>query len=202
MAEDDGLLVAGARGGSDEAFAALVRRHERAVFNLVARIIRDRTAAEDLSQETFVKAYRKLETYDSAYPFANWILRIAHNTAIDYLRRPSLPLSSIDDVGASGDRRPVADQLVSGDPSPESVLARRDVADQLNRAVASLRPEYRRLVILRYQEELGLEAIAEITGLPLGTVKSYLHRARLELAAWWTARQKETAVATRGTGRP
>lgn len=196
MADGVEVLVAGARGGSDEAFAALVARFERPVYNLIARMVRNPAIAEELAQETFVKAYRRLGTYDAAYPFANWILRIAQNTAIDHLRKPALPLTSIDEPRSSETGvRPAAGFIASDAPDPEAILSRRDLAEQLGSAVEALRPEYRQLVVLRYHEELSLEEIAAMTGQPLGTVKSYLHRARADLAAWFAARTRRPPAA-------
>ncbi len=176
--ESDAELVRLALSGSERASRELVRRYERPVFNLIVRMVRDSALAEDLSQETFIKVFSRLGQYDAGYKFARWILKIAHNTAIDHLRRPNPATSSLDDQenAATGQ---LADAAT---PSPFLVAERRELAAVLDAAIDRLRPEYRQVVVLRYQEELDYDEIADILDLPLGTVKSYLHRARLEMA--------------------
>lgn len=178
----DGELVDRARAGFEDAFRLLVDRHERAVYNLLARMLRDPALAEDLAQETFLRAFTHLSSFDPRYKFSNWVLRIAHNLAIDALRRRRGPeVVSLDST--EGERPPLVDSIPDArtEDGPAR-LERGDLAEALARAMDRLRPEYRQLVVLRYQEELSYEEIVEVTGLPLGTVKSFLHRARKEMA--------------------
>jgi RNA polymerase sigma-70 factor (ECF subfamily) len=184
----DAQLVERTLAGSEDAFAALVARHQRSVYNLLARMLRNPALAEELAQESFLKAYTHLRSFNPEYKFANWILRIAHNTAIDILRQRAPQVVSTDEVEAGG-RRPIEDTLV--DPrsdEAERSVERRDLARVLGAALDRLRPEYRRMVVLRYQQDLGYDEIAAITGDPVGTVKSHLHRARAEMAAFLTER--------------
>jgi RNA polymerase sigma-70 factor (ECF subfamily) len=160
-----------------------VSRHQRAVYNLVARMLRDPALAEDIAQEAFIRAFRHLSSFDASHKFSNWILRIAHNAAIDAMRRRSPDVVSID--GDPEGRGPLAGRLPA--PAVEdgpARLERQDAGRALEAGLASLRPEYRRVLVLRYHEDLSYEEICEITGLPLGTVKSNLHRARAEMAAF------------------
>lgn len=179
-AESDASLVRRAVRGSEEASRELVRRYQRPVFNLIARMVRDPALAEDLAQETFLKTFSHLKAYDPRYRFTSWILKIAHNTAVDALRRPRvvLPLTESEDGEGFEAQAPEG-----GEGNPALALERQDLARALDDAIDRLRPEYREVVVLRYQEELSYEEVAELLGLPLGTVKSYLHRARAELAA-------------------
>ena len=180
----DADLVAEALRGRQDAFRELVERYSHAVFNLIARMVRDAGVAEELAQDAFVKAFGALKSFDSAYKFSSWILRIAHNTAIDHLRRLRLPTVSID-VDTPG--RDVRDLLVDQrEPTPFAHAEGADLARDLDWALTQLRPEYRRLIVLRYQEDQAYEEIAEMLDLPLGTVKSHLHRARQELARLMT----------------
>jgi RNA polymerase sigma-70 factor, ECF subfamily len=145
-------------------------------------MLRDPALAEDLAQETFLKAFKHLRTFDRRFKFSNWLLRIAHNTAIDAIRRRGPQEVSIED--AADREQPMLDRALvdpASNAAPRNV-ERADLARALDAAMGRLRPEYRQAVVLRYQEELGYEEIAEITGLPLGTVKSNLHRARSEMA--------------------
>jgi RNA polymerase sigma-70 factor (ECF subfamily) len=177
LAESDAELAGRVLAGSNAAARELVRRYERPVFNLIVRMVRDHAVAEDLAQDTFVKVFSRLSGYDPQYKFASWIFRIAHNATIDYLRQPRPAMASLDD-----DEEKATRSLDSRTPSPFAAAERRELAAVLDAAVDRLRPEYRQVVVLRYQEELGYEEIADVLNLPLGTVKSYLHRARTELA--------------------
>lgn len=176
--ESDAELARLALSRSERASRDLVRRYERSVFNLIVRMVRDPATAEDLAQETFVKVFSRLDQYDSRFKLASWILKIAHNTAIDHLRRPNPRTSSLDDP----DNGPATELADPASPSPLVGVERRELAAVLDAAIERLRPEYRQIVVLRYQEDLDYEEIADVLGLPLGTVKSYLHRARLEMA--------------------
>ncbi|MCX6551701.1 MAG: sigma-70 family RNA polymerase sigma factor [Acidobacteria bacterium] len=180
MALTDAELVARALAGSQDACRLLVARHSRVVFNLIARMVRDPGVAEELAQDSFVKAFGALRSFDPSYKFSNWLLRIAQNTAIDHLRRVRPETVSID---AEAPGQPIADLLVDERArSPLDRAEQRDLREALETALAGLRPDYRRLVVLRYLEDASYEDIAAMLDLPLGTVKSHLHRARAELA--------------------
>lgn len=180
----DRELVARALEGSTEAQHLLVRRFEKPVLSLIVRMVRDPALAEDLAQEAFIKAFRHLRKYDPKRKLASWLFKIAHNTTLDHLRRhapDAIPLERPgEDEGGGGPAAVLADETLR---SPEATAQRGDLAAALGAAVAALRPEYREIVLLRYQEELAYQEIAEVTALPLGTVKTHLHRARKELMA-------------------
>jgi RNA polymerase sigma-70 factor (ECF subfamily) len=177
----DAAVVQQALTGHEPAAREIVRRFERPVFNLIDRMVLDRPTAEDLCQDTFAKVFRGLHTFDSRLRFSAWILRIANNTTIDYLRRrrPALvPLDAVED-----EELPLAERLA--DPraaTPEQILERQDLAAVLDAALDRLRPEYRRVLVLRYHEELEYAEIAAVTEMPVGTVKTFLHRGRQALA--------------------
>jgi RNA polymerase sigma-70 factor (ECF subfamily) len=181
----DAQLVEQTLAGSDDGFAALVARHQRSVYNLLARMLRNPALAEELAQETFLKAYTHLRSFNPEYKFSSWILRIAHNAAIDVLRQHGPQLVSIDHPEQGRIEETLEDPRSN---EAERRVERRDLSRVLGAALDHLRPEYRRAVILRYQQDLGYEEIAAITGEPLGTVKSHLHRARAEMAAFLVAR--------------
>jgi RNA polymerase sigma-70 factor (ECF subfamily) len=176
----DAELVAQVLAGSQDAARRLVEQHQQAVFNLVCRMVRDPGIAEELAQDTFAKAFAALRGFDSQYRLISWLLRIAQNTAIDYLRRRRPPTVSLDDERGGHEIESVL--IDARAPSPHLQAERADLAEALQAALDRLRPEYRRLVVLRYHEDQSYEEIAEMLGLPLGTVKSHLHRARHELA--------------------
>ena len=178
----DAELVAGALRGFEADCRELVRRFERPVYSLIARMVQDPPTAEDLAQEVFVKAFRSLASYDPARKLSSWLFKIAHNATIDHLRRHQPETVSLE---AEPDEEGRGWAAVLADPSAESpavAIERRDLARALERAIGTLRPEYRGAVLMRYAQGLSYEEICEATGLPLGTVKTNLHRARKELA--------------------
>lgn len=178
----DADLAVAARSGNADACTRLVKRFERPLYNLIARLVQDPALAEDLTQDTFVKMFRGLPQFDETLRFSSWLFRIAHNTAVDHLRQRKLLLAPprLDDDGEEVDMVALLPDL-RGD-TPEQRTARRQLAAVLDRAIDALRPEYREVIVLRHHEDLDYGEIAEVTGLPLGTVKTYLHRARKELA--------------------
>ena len=176
MAETDLDLVRGALDGLERAFQELVRRYERPVFSVILRLVRDPSRAEELAQDAFVKAFLRLETYAKEKKFSNWLLAIAHHTAIDEVRRGAVRTTPFDEAPQ--------DCLAQScdDETPYRITERHELATVLDEAVRHLRPDYAELITLKYEQDLTLEDVAEITGLPAGTIKSSLHRARKELA--------------------
>lgn len=186
----DAELVAGALKGSQDAYRELVKRFERPVYSLIVRMVQDSATAEDLAQEVFVKAFRRLNTYDPQWKFSSWLFKIAHNTTIDHLRRSvpeTVPLE-VEEDDAGGHRGSLAAVLADETTEdPRAAAERRDLARSLERAISSLRPEYRQAVLMFYAHGASYQDICEVTGLPLGTVKTNLHRARKELAQAMTS---------------
>ena len=180
MPATDVELVRGALDGVEWAFREIVLRYQRPVYGLIVRMVRDQGRAEELAQDTFVKAFRALHTYDVQRKFSAWLLTIAHHVAIDELRKGALRVQSLDETPEDGRQtREFADTV---SPTPAAIVERAELAAALQTAIGRLRPEYREVVTLRYERELDYDEIAEMTGLPMGTVKSSLHRARKELA--------------------
>lgn len=171
MATTDLDLVDSALGGSEDGFRELVRRYERPVFGLIVRMVGNASRAEELAQDSFVKAFKALHTYDRQRTFAAWLLRIARNTAIDELRRHE-PMAAELDPG-------IPDQIR---PTPHRLAEQHQLAEAVRVAMSALRADYRELIALKYEQDMGYQEMADITGLPIGTIKSSLHRARKELA--------------------
>ena len=183
-ARTDQEIVALARSGEEAAYRELVRRYERPLFSLLYRMVRDRELAEDLAQETFVKALNAIDSYRPEFKFSSWIFKIANNAAIDHLRRRELDTLSLE--GSPHAETPEAIEATAlqiGDrqESPLDQVEARELGGEIEAAIARLRPEYRSCILLRHVEGRAYEEIAEILGLPLGTVKTYIHRARNEL---------------------
>ncbi len=180
----DQEVVAEARAGRQAAYRELVRRYERPIFSLIYRMVRDRELAEDLAQETFVKALNAVESYRPEFKFSSWIFKIANNVAIDHLRRRELSTLSLD--GSPHAATPEAIQATAlqlGDRQETALeeLEARELGGEIEQAIGRLRPEYRACILMRHVEGRPYEEIATLLDLPLGTVKTYIHRARNEL---------------------
>jgi RNA polymerase sigma-70 factor (ECF subfamily) len=183
-AATDQEVVAQAKAGREAAYRELIRRYERPVFSLIYRMVRDREAAEDLAQETFIKTLNAIGTYRPEFKFSSWIFKIANNAAIDHLRKRGLDTLSID--GAPDAVTPDAIeattlQVSDRGETPLQELEARELGGAIEAAIARLRPEYRSCILLRHVDGRPYEEIAEMLDLPLGTVKTYIHRARHEL---------------------
>jgi RNA polymerase sigma-70 factor, ECF subfamily len=180
----DQEVVLRARSGQELAYRELIRRYERPVFALLFRMVRDRELAEDLAQETFVKALNAIDSYRPEFKFSSWIFKIANNAAIDHLRRRELDTLSLD--GSPHAETPeamqaTALQIGARQETPLETVEAKELGTAIEAAIGSLRPEYRSCILLRHVEGRAYEEIAEILNLPLGTVKTYIHRARNEL---------------------
>jgi len=179
-ATSDEALAEEAKHGAEEAFRELVERFERPVYALLVRMVRRPELAEDLAQETFLKAWKALGRFDAKRKFSSWIFKIAHNTALDELRRGGLVTVSLD-APYSADENPPD---LPADLAAENPLLRALAGESgqvLERAVARLRPAYREILLLRFAREMTYDEIAEVLGVPLGTVKIHIFRARAEL---------------------
>lgn len=164
----DSDLISAALKNRD-AFAEIVRRYHARVFRHCLRIVSDYHAAEDLAQEAFVRAYLHLDRYDPEQKFLNWILKIATNLCLNSLR----------DRGQVPAARAVGPELASRSESPAEVVGRRSWLENL---LARLAPVPRAVFVMFHQDSYSAPEIAEILDIPVGTVKTHLHRARLALA--------------------
>ena len=180
----DSALAQEAAEGRESAFRELLERYERPVFALVYRMVRERDLAEDLAQDAFIRAFRGIGTYKPEYKFSSWIFKIAHNVTIDHLRRRRL-----DTISLEGSRYARTDEerersrpvVASKGESPAEHIENQELRGEVEEAIGKLRPHYRTVILLRHVEGRSYQEIAEITELPLGTVKTYIHRARVEL---------------------
>jgi RNA polymerase sigma-70 factor (ECF subfamily) len=168
--------VVQALAGSQSAFEQIVVRYQRPVISLIARMTGDRSLAEDLAQETFVKAFRNLAAFDTTRRLSSWLFRIAHNTVIDAMRRSSPPPESIE----AKPHEPAAP------PGPDPV-ERRELGRALEAALGELRSDQRAAIVLRYEHGLAFNEIGAVLGIPEVTARSHVHRARKELARLLTA---------------
>lgn len=180
----DQEVVAQARAGRERAYRELIGRYERPVFSIIYRLVRDRELAEDLAQDTFIKVLNALDRYDPKLKFSSWIFKIAHNTAIDRLRKREVATLSLDgspNARTADDIEATRITVASTEESPEDYAASREIGEEIEKALALLRPEYRTAIVLWHIEDRPYDEIAEIMEIPLGTVKTFIHRARNEL---------------------
>ena len=170
--------------GRETAYRELLRRYERPVLSLIHRMVRDRELAEDLAQDTFVKVLNALDRYRPEFKFSSWIFKIAHNTALDSIRKREIPTLSLDgapDAVSAEAQEATRPMIASDEESPVDFTAGRELGGHIEAAISRLRPEYATAVTLYHMEGFAYEEIAETMDLPLGTVKTFIHRARKEL---------------------
>ena len=178
---DETTLVAQSREGDTAAFGELVRRYEGKIFRLAQHVTQNREDAEDVLQETFMKAYEHLDQFQGNSKFYTWIVRIAVNQALMKLRRRKTDKSvSLDETIDTGEDTMVR-EIAAWDEDPEQRFSRDELGGILDTAVQSLEPPYRSVFMLRDVDELSTEETAEALGLSVPAVKSRLLRARLQL---------------------
>ena len=174
----DEALVERASAGDRVAFEGLVRRHQKALVNHLYRVTGQREEAFDLAQEVFIKVYQSLGSFDPRYRFTTWLYRIASNCAIDHLRKRHPRTCSLQQNGGSLDGPAEAPPVSGNGPGPHEILRLRELEARLERAIQTLPPEYRQLILLRHRNHCRYDEIARITRLPMGTVKNRIFRAR------------------------
>lgn len=173
--DDDLDLVSRARAGDNDALEALIRKYQRWVFTLAYRMLGDRADAEEMAQEIFLKVYRALGRFKGDARFSTWLYRIATNHCLNHLESRRRRVRSESNPG-----HPV-DQVSDPTPRPDDLVERADVRVLVQQALLRLTPEHRTILVLRELQGLAYEEIGELLGLESGTVRSRLHRARLEL---------------------
>ncbi|MBR1798271.1 MAG: sigma-70 family RNA polymerase sigma factor [Bacteroidales bacterium] len=191
--EQDYRLVCAARdNGSPQAYAGLMSAYREPLYLLLLRMTRNATDAADLTMETFSKAFMQLNRYSPTNSFSAWLFTIGTNTCIDYIRRrrlPTVPLGTL----SRNDGQEWTEYPVSSDaPNPEEQIILQQRNDNLRLIVSQLRQPYREIVEMRYFDEMSYEQIATATGLPMGTVKVRLSRARQLMLA--TLRQNRNML--------
>jgi len=178
--DPDHDLVDRVLGGDREAFASLVTRHQKKIFNFMYRMVGERGAAEDLTQEVFLKVYEALPRFRKAAAFSTWLYRIAHNHCLNALKGRGREIAVSALTSETANRNPVA-AIVEPSASPEERLERQELQAVVQGKLAELTPEHRAVLVLRDIQGLSYDEIAAALELEDGTVRSRLHRARMEL---------------------
>lgn len=171
MNADDRELVLSSLEGDGRAFASIVERHTRLVYAAVRSVAGDSGEVDDMVQEAFIRVYRNLGSFGGRSALSTWIYSVARNHAINALSRARPETVQLDS----------AEALASDRPGPDAELQRRETLERLERILAGLEGRYREIVELRYLAGKRYEEIAAILGAPMGTVKTLLHRARLQM---------------------
>lgn len=174
----DEQLVAGILAGQGADFELLVQRHQGAIHNFILRMLHDSEEALDLTQEVFLKIFCSLERFDPQFRFTTWMYRIASNAAIDQIRKRRSSTTFSLDAPISPEEGSGSRDVVGNEPTPDQVFQASETRGHIEEALASLPEEYRHVLLLRHQGERRYDEIARITGLPIGTVKNRIFRAR------------------------
>ena len=178
MELDDNHLVENYLEGNEEAFEELVKKYLKPIYNFLYRLTNDQAAAEDLAQDTFLKAWKNIRRFDQDRSFKTWIFTIAKNTVFDYFKKKKeLPFSTLTDEEGESWLENIADENIL----PDEILERKDIAEELNNFLQKLPPYYCTILLLHYKEDFSLHEIAEILGEPYNTIKSRHQRGLLSL---------------------
>lgn len=177
-AKDDYILVQQAIAGSQRAYADLMNRYRSSVFHTMLKMVNNRDDADDLTIEAFGKAFRKLTSYTPHYAFSTWLFRIAINNCIDHIRKKRLHILSIDDPIDSEGEQDFSANIRSNTRNPEEIFMNTQKIQLMRILMGKLSDKYRLMIELRYFEELSYDEIAKELGIPLGTVKAQLFRAK------------------------
>ncbi|RYL94243.1 RNA polymerase sigma factor SigW [Sporolactobacillus sp. THM7-4] len=170
-------LIKKVKKGDHQAFAELVDKYKNSVYSICLRMVGNSQEAEDLSQETFIRAYKHIDQFDTDRKFSTWIFRIATNLSIDFLRRKK-PSVSLDAELPGTDGLELKEILASGEALPDELVVWSETERIVQYEIDRLREKYRSAIILKYIQGLSLKEISEILGVPIGTVKTRIHRGR------------------------
>lgn len=177
MAVLDDDLIRQALEGDERAYAELVGRYRSALFHIVVKMVRRPEEAEDLVQEAFIKAFGALKSYRFEYRFSTWLYKIAANCAIDYLRKKKIDAMSIDRPVETSDGE-VQVELADWTYNPEETLYRQRQRVSIAEAIEALPEKYKEVIVMRHTEDMAYDEIAARLGVPVGTVKARIFRAR------------------------
>jgi RNA polymerase sigma-70 factor (ECF subfamily) len=176
------LVLAAREKGDERAYAELMGFYREPIYLMMLRMTHNPADADDLTLETFGKAFCQLHTFTPQYSFATWLFTIASNRGLDFLRRQHMDTIPISDLSVSDDDQVYEYPIPSNDDNPEETLIGKQRAAIIRQVVEQLPPRYRRIIKLRYYEDMSYEQIAQELHIPLGTMKIQLRRARQLLA--------------------
>ena len=170
-------LVKQALDGDQKAYRILFENHKQAIYHIIVKIVRNNEEAQDLVQETFIKAFSSLKSYNPTYRFTTWLYKIAANSSIDHIRKRKLQTFSLDQPVDTKDGQ-LSVEVPDMSYHPERDLSAKRQNLSISEAIESLPEKYRQVIVKRHQEDKSYEEIAEYLGVPVGTVKARIFRAR------------------------
>ncbi|MAT39170.1 MAG: RNA polymerase subunit sigma-24 [Ectothiorhodospiraceae bacterium] len=175
--EEDRKFIAAALAGDQEAYSQIVKKYRNSIYHLIVRMIGYNHEAEDLTQEAFIKAFNSLASFNDEYAFSTWLYKIATNNCIDHLRKKKLQTFSINKPINTLEGETTF-EIPDTSYEPDKDIVQSQQSSTIQDAIEKLPDKYRRVIIMRHQEEKSYEEIAEELDLPLGTVKAHIFRAR------------------------
>lgn len=184
MSKTDAQLVAEYLDGEESALAELVARHLNSVYRFVLRMVGQAQDAEDLTQDVFVRAWKHLKKYNPKQNFRTWLLAIARNRSIDWLRKKKAIVFT--DLENEETEESFVEQIIDDELLPDELVSRAQDRAFVDAMLNMLPPNYREVLLLRYAQELTFEEIGKLLGKPLDTVKSQHRRALIRLRKHWT----------------
>ncbi len=173
----DDKLIADARQGNQRAYWKLVNRHQKTVYHVAHKIVRNDETAEDITQETFMKAFAALASYRSEYRFSTWLCKIAANTSIDHLRKKRIQALSLDREIETSEGT-VEFEIADYSFHPERELEAKQKRITIDEAIDNLPERYKQVILFRHRDDKSYEEIADLLSVPVGTVKARIFRAR------------------------
>lgn len=174
--DDDQILIKKIRKGSKAAFEELMRKYNRKIFNFVIRMVRNDEVAVELTQDFFIKIYTVIDKYNFEYKFSTWAYRICYNLVIDHIRKNQMQTESLDSDTVSQKEIISSENYIKDDGF--RILSDEEVKNQLWKLVDGIPLKFKEVILLRYIQELKYEEIADMTGLPVGTVKNRIFKAK------------------------
>jgi RNA polymerase sigma factor (sigma-70 family) len=177
--KDYALVLRAVNEQDQDAYRQLLERYREPLLGLLTRMVYNSDDAEDLMMESFARAFKRLHLYQPNYAFTTWLFRIATNRGIDFIRKRRLDTLSMDNPGGKSEEEGSSSiDLPASNPDPEEQLIIRQKNENLLTIINQLKPRYQRLIMLRYYEEKTYEEISKELGVPMGTVKAQLYRAK------------------------
>jgi len=173
----DEKIIARALGGEQLAYQELLLKYQKTVFHIILKIIRNADDAQDLVQETFMRAFKTLESYRSEFRFSTWLCKIAANCSIDYLRKKKIKAFSMDKPIETKNGTVEVEFRDKG-ANPEEYMLRKQKLISIEEAIESLPEKYKEVIVYRHHDDKSYEEIAKIMDIPIGTVKARIFRAR------------------------
>jgi RNA polymerase sigma-70 factor (ECF subfamily) len=174
--DEDQVLIKKTLKGEKKAFEELMRKYEKKIFSFVIRMVRSEEVAIDLTQDFFIKIFTVLGKYNFEYKFSTWAYRICYNLVIDHIRKNQAQVNSLDDESVSAKDMLSSENVIREDGFKN--LSREETSIYIWKIVENIAPKFRELILLRYIQELKYEEIAEITSLPVGTIKNRIFKAK------------------------